>query len=128
MERLFCGVIKWARYTRTARYRCAPGLLFTVSLLAALFSLHTFFRNGQLAHEGFRRNYRPYVLPNVLMIKALNAPALVTSVKLSFYIRLDNIDALIFQQADVNKTLVYHLDNNQFNLVSDSAREQSTPR
>lgn len=106
-----------------------------VSILAAVFSWIIFRRTDKLARNGYLRNYRPYVAGanfgyidkndgkwypqmNVLMVKTFNAPAIVTSIKLSFYAREDNNDSLIFQQPETINCLLYPFESQQFTLTT----------
>jgi hypothetical protein len=109
-----------------------------VSSLAAWLSWYTFNRADKLAHEGFLRNYRPYLVGsnfsyinkddgkyyaqmNILMIKVLNAPALITCGKMGFYKREGDKDSLIFQQPELKNYLIYPVDGYQFTLSTEDA-------
>jgi hypothetical protein len=71
---------------------------------------------------------------NVLLIRILNAPAFVTSKKLSFFIRENNTDQLLFQHPDYKDELLYPLDNSQYtigtdtNTISHSLAEKILPK
>jgi hypothetical protein len=110
----------------------------TVSCLAAWLSWYTFNKTDRLARDGFLRNYRPYIMAsnfayinkddgkwypkmNILMVKVLNAPALITNAKMGFYRRQDNKDSLIFQQPDTKDYLIYPVDGYQFTLTTEDA-------
>lgn len=58
---------------------------------------------------------------NVVMIKILNAPAFVTSKKLSFYIRENNKDIILFDHPDYKNELLYPLDNTQCTIGTDTS-------
>ena len=121
-----------------------------ISIFTFIFSWYSFSKTDELAKIAFNKNYRPYMtasnfsflnkdnlaIPamNVIMIKILNAPAFVTSKKLTFYIRENNIDSLLFEHPDYNNELIYPLDNTQStigtdtNIISHSIAEKLYPK
>ncbi len=103
------------------------------SMVTFLFSWYSFYKTDRLSKSAFNRNYRPYVLAgnfayidqkdgkyyaqmNVLMIHVLNAPAFVTSKKLTFYTRTNNMDILLFEHPDCRDELLYPLDDTQHTI------------
>lgn len=108
-----------------------------ISVIAFLFSWYSFHKTDELNRNAFNRNYRPYIsasnfsfidkdnlmkpLMNVVMIKILNAPAFVTSKKLSFYIRENNKDIILFDHPDYKNELLYPLDNTQCTIGTDTS-------
>jgi hypothetical protein len=122
-----------------------------ISIFTFIFSWYSFSKTDELAKIAFNKNYRPYIVasnfayinqqdgkyyPNmgVIMIKILNAPALVTSKKLTFYTRENNIDSLLFEHPDYKNELLYPLDNAQNtigtaeNIISHSISEKLSPK
>lgn len=107
-----------------------------ISVMTAIFSWYSFSKTDELSKNAFNRNYRPYItasnfsfinkdnlmMPNmnVLMIKILNAPAFVTSQKLAFFTRENNIDTLLFEHPDYKNKLLYPLDNTQNTIATDT--------
>jgi hypothetical protein len=117
-----------------------------IAFAAAVFSWFSFSKSDELARIAFNKNYRPYITAsnfsflnkdnlavpsmNVIMIKILNAPAFITSKKLTFYTRENNIDSLLFEHPDYKNELIYPLDNTQstigtdINIISHSIAEK----
>lgn len=108
-----------------------------ISIFTAIFSWFAFSKTDKLSRNAFNRNYRPYVLAgnfgyidqkdgkvypnmNVLLIKVLNAPAHVTSKKLTFYIRENNSDTILFEHPEYKNELFYPLDNTQNTITTDT--------
>jgi hypothetical protein len=107
-----------------------------ISIFTFIFSWYSFSKSDELAKIAFNKNYRPYItaanfsylnkeniaIPsmNVIMIKILNAPAFVTSKKLTFYTRENNIDILLFEHPDYKNELIYPLDNTQSTIGTDT--------
>ena len=109
----------------------------TVSVLTFFFSWFSFYKTDKLSKTTFNKNYRPYITAsnfayidqkdglmhpnmNVLLIKVLNAPGLITSKKLSFYIRENNTDQLLFEHPEYKDVLLYPLDNSQYSINTDT--------
>ncbi|MCG8806447.1 hypothetical protein G1K75_12375 [Tenacibaculum finnmarkense] len=100
-----------------------------ISIMTAIFSWYSFSKTNELSKNAFNRNYRPYVSAlnfsyinddnlmtpdmNTLLIRILNAPAFVTSKKLTFYTRDNNGDSLFFEHPEYKNELLYPLDNTQ---------------
>jgi len=121
-----------------------------ISIFTFIFSWYSFSKTDELAKIAFNKNYRPYITAsnfsflnkdnlavpamNVIMIKILNAPAFVTSKKLTFYTRENNIDSLLFEHPDYKNELLYPLDNAQstigtdINILSHSIAEKLSPK
>lgn len=122
-----------------------------ISFLALLLSYYSFSKTDELAKVAFNKNYRPYVVAasfayidqkdgnyypgmNVIIIKTLNAPAFITTKKLMFYTRENNIDSLLFEHPDYNNELIYPLDNTQntigtdLNIISHSIAKKLSPK
>lgn len=117
-----------------------------ISIFTFIFSWYSFSKTDELAKIAFNKNYRPYItasnfsflnkdnlaIPamNVIIIKILNAPAFVTSKKLTFYTRENNLDSLLFEHPDYKNELIYPLDNTQstigtdINIISHSIAEK----
>lgn len=106
-----------------------------ISIFTFIFSWYSFSKTDELAKIAFNKNYRPYItasnfsflnkdnlaIPamNVIIIKILNAPAFVTSKKLTFYTRENNLDSLLFEHPDYKNELIYPLDNTQITIGTD---------
>ena len=120
-----------------------------ISVLTFFFSWYSFYKTDKLSKTTFNNNYRPYITAsnfayikdgvmypnmNVLLIRILNAPALVTSKKLSFFIRENNTDQLLFEHPEYKDELMYPLDNSQntintdTNTISQSLAEKIYPK
>lgn len=121
-----------------------------ISIFTFIFSWYSFSKTDELAKIAFNKNYRPYITAsnfsflnkdnlavpsmNVIMIKILNAPAFVTSKKLTFYTRENNVDSLLFEHPDYNNQLIYPLDNVQntigtdINVINHSIAEKLSPK
>lgn len=108
-----------------------------ISIATFIFSWYSFSKTDKLAKTTFNKNYRPYItasnfyyldnnnlaIPamNVVMLKIMNAPALIKSKKLKFYIRENNIDILLFEHPDYQNELIYPLDNSQYTIGTDQS-------
>jgi len=108
-----------------------------ISITTFCFSWYQFSKTDELNKVAFNKNFRPYVSAmnlgvlnkktdvqetpiNYIIIKILNAPALITSKKLNFYIRENNIDSLIFEHPEFKDDLMYPYDNTQYGIGTDS--------
>lgn len=104
-----------------------------ISIFTALFAWYSFSKTDELSKNAFNRNYRPYMIANnfsfinqadgkmypdisILIIRVLNAPAFVTSKKLTFYARENGSDSVIFEHPDYKNELIYPLDNSQYTI------------
>jgi hypothetical protein len=110
------------------------GFAVLVSILSACISWYTFDKTDELTHQGFIRNYRPYLAagnysyllndtmyPQVyrLMITLYNAPAFIKTEKLAFYKRGQGLDSLIFEHPTYGNFLWYPLANGQNTIETD---------
>lgn len=110
---------------------------FIIAGLSFAFSWYSFYRTDKLSKTAFNRNYRPYVTAanfayidkndgkiyndmNTLIIRILNAPALITSKKLSFHTSENNNDILLYEHPVFSQELVYPLDNSQNTIYTDT--------
>ncbi len=104
-----------------------------LSFAALFFSWYSFYKTDELSKNAFNRNYRPYIeainfsaenkdslmVPdmNVIKIQVSNAPGLVTSKKLSFYIRDNEADSLLCEDPIRKDELFYPSDKNQYTMI-----------
>jgi len=108
-----------------------------ISIFTAIFACYSFLKTDELSKNAFNRNYRPYLVAanfsyidqkdglmypnmNILLIRIFNAPALVSSKKLSFYVRDNDTDTLLFEHPEYKDELLYPLDNSQYSINTDA--------
>lgn len=108
-----------------------------LSFLALGLSWFSFYKNNEFNKKSFNKNYRPYVtaasfsyldenqklmpMMNVLIIKVLNAPALIKSKKLEFY-TVDNNgnEKLLFEHPEYKGEILYPVDGTQSTINTDT--------
>lgn len=53
---------------------------------------------------------------NILSIRITNAPALIKCKKISFFIRENNVDKVLFEHPEYKNELAYPIENNQITI------------
>lgn len=108
-------------------------LALGVSIFAVILSYIFFLKTDELAKKGFNRGYRPYIVglnyaqqkadsiinhPNIVQIRVFNAPAKMKIKYLSYFIKDNDKEILLFEQPTVPTDFVYPLDKNEILIIS----------
>lgn len=106
-------------------------LAIVISVLSFGFTWYSFYKTDRMSNITFNKNYRPYVAASnfafidqrdgkyypdirVLIIKPFNAPAFITSKKLSFYITENGAEKVYFEHPEYKNEILYPFDNAQY--------------
>jgi hypothetical protein len=112
-------------------------LAVILSFIALGLSWFTHYKNNELNKKSFNKNYRPYVTAasfsylndrqlltpamHVLIIKIFNAPAYISSKKLSFYtVDVNGHETLFFEHPEYKGEILYPIENTQYTINTDT--------